>query len=403
MAAGDYPITETRARMREVDWSCYNTPPAASLDLFEAERPRCPVVHSAAHDGFFMLLDYQDVRTAMLDHATFSSEPQVLRPMLPRRPIPALEMDPPRHAAWRAIFNRAVTANAVSVEPLVRTDINRHIDGFIARGACDLVHDLAEPVPAEAICHLVGIDDALVPSVRVTALAMFAAQGDPSEFSRRQADFAEVTLPEVHARRAHPREDYLTQLASMQVEGKYLDDEDYVVLLAAFLGAGHHSTTSAMASLINEVFSRPALRDQLRRDPARIPAAIEETLRLRPPFYGFFRRAAAATQIGEVAIPAGSDVYMGWAAANRDPSMFPAPTAFRLDRGPNRHLSFGTGIHMCPGAPLARMELKVVLQELLDRIPDLQLEIAEPAYRFGGGDYAYIESLPAVFSPQPAP
>jgi cytochrome P450 len=104
-----------------------------------------------------------------------------------------------------------------------------------------------------------------------------------------------------------------------------------------------------------------------------------------------------------VAIPAGSDVYMGWAAANRDPSMFPAPTAFRLDRGPNRHLSFGTGIHMCPGAPLARMELKIVLQELLDRIPDLRLEIAEPAYRFGGGDYAYIESLPAVFSPQPAP
>jgi cytochrome P450 len=380
-------------------WSCYTTPPAESIELFEAVRGACPFAHSDAHDGFTLLLNYRDVQAAMQNHALFSSEPQVLRPMLPRRPIPALEMDPPRHAAWRAIYNRAVTAHAAAMEPVVRADINRHIDGFIERGACDLVADFAEPVPAEAICHLVGIDDALVPRVRETALAMFAAQGDPAAFALRQAEFAAVTLPEVHARRDRPRDDYLSQLAVMQVEGRDLQDEDFVVLLAAFLGAGHHSTTSAMASLIHEVFSRPAIRDALRDDPARIGAAVEEALRLRPPFFGFFRRATEDTSLGGTEIAAGADVYMGWAAANRDAAMFPAPTEFRLDRGANRHLSFGTGIHMCPGAPLARLELKVALQELLRRLPDLRIEGGPPVYHFGGGDYAFIESLPAVFTP----
>jgi cytochrome P450 len=380
-------------------WNCYTATPAASLEVFEVARQRCPVARSDAHDGFYMLLNYADVRAAMLDHATFSSEPQVLRPMLPRRPVPALEMDPPRHAAWRSIFNRAITANALAMEPIVRADINCHIDDFIERGCCDLISDLAEPVPAEAVCHLVGIDTALVPRVRATALAMFAAQGDPEEFGRRQADFAAVTLPEVHARRTHPRDDYLTQLASVQVEGRHLDDDDYVVLLSAFLGAGHHSTTSAMASLINEVFSRPDVVAQLQSDPAKINAAVDETLRLQPPFYGFFRRTTATTQVAGVEIPAQSDVYMGWAAANRDPVMFDCPGAFRLDRSNNRHLSFGTGLHMCPGAPLARMEMRVLLQELLRRTPDLQIEVQRPAYRFGGGDYAFLPSLPATFTP----
>src|SRR5690242_10592070 len=184
------------------DWSCYTTTPARSLELFEDARKQCPLPHSAQHEGFFMLLNYNDVRSAMMDYRTFSSEPQVLRPMLPRKCIPALEMDPPRHTAWRAIFNGAITPQtAPAMEAFVREDVNGHIDRFIARGSCDIVHELAEPVPAETICRLVGIDDALVPRVRETALAMFAAQGNPEEFGRRQAEFAAVTVSEVHARR----------------------------------------------------------------------------------------------------------------------------------------------------------------------------------------------------------
>ncbi|WP_236796059.1 cytochrome P450 [Amycolatopsis sp. GM8] len=381
-------------------WSCYTATPARSMALFEETRARRPVAHSDEHDGFHVLVRYDDVKEATADHETYSSEPQVLRPMLPRKPIPALEMDPPRHRTWRALFNNAVKPRTIrELEPLVRADIGRHIDSFIEDGHTDLVTSLAEPVPAEAICRLVGIDDELVPEIRELALAMFAAQGDPEEFGRRQAQFGAVTVREVHKRRAEPRDDYLTELGQADVEGRRLDDDDLVVLLAAFLGAGHHSTTSAMSSLIREVFSAPDILAGVRRDPAKIPAAVEEALRLRPPFYGFFRRAAKPVTVAEVAVGTGDDVYLGWAAANRDPAMFADPGEFRLDRDRNRHLSFGHGVHVCPGAPLARMELRVALEELLRRTPDLRIELAEPVYEFGGGDYAFLPALPVSFTP----
>jgi cytochrome P450 len=380
-------------------WSCYTTSPQRSLEIFEEARTQCPVAHSQEHNGFYLLLNYDDVKRAMSDHKTFSSVPQVLRPMLPRKPIPALEMDPPQHGPWRSIFNNAITPRtAGAMENFVRADVNHHIDQFIARGSCDLVHELAEPVPAETICRLVGIDDALVPKVREAALAMFAAQGNPEEFGRRQAVFAALTLPEVHARRTNPRDDYLTRLAAFDIEGRPLDDEDYVGLFAAFLGAGHHSTTSAMASLIYEVFSRPAVRDEMKAEPKKLLTVVEEVLRLRPPFFGFFRRATKDVEVSGVEIPAECDVYMGWAAANRDPKAFATPDDLKIDRYPNRHLTFGFGIHTCPGASLARMELRVLLEELLRRIPDLSISTV-PEYLFGGGDYSFIPSLLGHFTP----
>lgn len=382
-------------------WSCYTTDPARTLAIFEEARAQCPVAHSSEHDGFHLLLDHADVQRAMRDYRTYSSQPQVLRPMLPRNPIPALEMDPPRHTEWRALFNGAVTAETPALmEPHVREDVTRHIDEFVDRGSCDLVEELTEPVPAETICRLVGIDDEdQIMRIRELALAMFGAMGDPEEFGRRQAEFGAVTVVEVQRRREQPRDDYLTALATAEVEGHLLDDDDLVVLMAAFLGAGHHSTTSAMTSLIFEVFSRPQVRDALIADPALIRVAMEESLRLRPPFFGFFRRTTKDVNVADVDIPSGTDVYMSWASANRDPKLFECPEEFRMDRGRNRHLSFGFGVHTCPGAPLARMELKVVLEELLRRLPDLRLEVAEPFYEFGGGDYAFVPSLPITFEP----
>jgi cytochrome P450 len=381
-------------------WSCYTTSPERSLEIFEESRNKCPMAHSNEHEGFYLLLNYADVRSAMGDHKTYSSQPQVLRPMLPRKPIPALEMDPPRHKAWRELFNKAITSKtAEKMESFVREDINRHIDDFIERGSCDIVAEMAEPVPAETICRLVGVDDALVPPIRKAAIEMFAAQGNPEEFGRKQAAFAALTVAEVHARRAHPRDDYLSQLAAVEVEGRQLDDEDYVGLLAAFLGAGHHSTTSAMASLVNEVFSRPDVRDTLIRDPKKITVAVEEVLRLRPSFFGFFRRTTRPVDTAGAQIPAGCDVYMGWAAANRDPKVFESPTDFSIDRDNYRHMTFGFGVHTCPGAPLARMELRVLLEELLRRLPDLKVEVQRPKYHFGGGDYCFIEALPVSFTP----
>ncbi|MBY4108268.1 cytochrome P450 [Rhodococcus fascians] len=380
--------------------SAHTMTPDHVLELFDDARSRCPVAHSGEHGGFHMMLTHSAVRAAAADHKRFSSEPQVLRPILPRESLAALEMDPPRHGDWRALFDRAVTPHVVTVmEPLVRADVTRHIDAFISSGSADLVRELAEVVPAEAICRLVGIDDDLVPEVRDRAIAMFAAQGDPAEFGKALGSFAEIAMEEVRKRQQNPRDDYLTYLTTAQVDGEPLDTNGYVSVLTGFLGAGHHTTTSGISSLVFEVFSRPEVRERLLAEPNTIPIAVEEALRLRPPFFGFFRRATVESSVEGVDVPEGGDVYLGWAAANRDPAVFECPAEFRLDRGRNRHLAFGSGLHTCPGAPLARMELRVCIEELLRRLPDLELETTTPEYVFSGGDYAHITELPVRFTP----
>ena len=380
-------------------WSCYSSTPAESLALFEAARG-CPVAHSDAHEGFTMLLDYKAVRKAMSDHRRFSSEPQVLRPMLPRKPIPALEMDPPRHGEWRAVFTAALPhGTAERMAPFIRADIREHLARIAPLGGCEIVAELCEPVPAETICHLIGIDRDKVPAIRRAAILMFEAQGDPELFATRQAAFGALTIPEVHARRAQPRDDFLTRLADIEVEGRRLDDDDYVVLFAAFLGAGHHSTTSAMASLIWAIFSRPELKARIMADRGLIDAAVEEALRLHPPFFGFFRRTTCPVEVNGVAIGAGEDVYMGWAAANRDPEQFAEPDRFDIDRPNLKHMSFGFGIHTCPGAALARMELRILLEEVLDSLPDLAIDGPPPVWEFGGGDYSAIHRLAVRYTP----
>lgn len=381
-------------------FSSYTTTPDDALEQFQAARGRCPVAHSSEHDGFFLLLGHEEVRRAAGDHATYSSEPQVLRPILTRPSLAALEMDPPRHKHWRHLFDQAVTPHVVSyLEPLIRRDVRRHINSFIEDGTADLVRELAEPVPAEAICRLVGVDDDLVIEVRDRAIALFAAQGDSEQYAQRVGEFAEVVVGEVHRRRQAPRDDYLTYLAGVEIEGRPLGDDGFISVLTGFLGAGHHTTTSAMSSLIFHVFGDDQTRDAIAVDPRRlVPIAVEESLRLRPPFFGFYRRALVDSVVSNVEVPAGSDVYLGWASANRDPEVFSDPDEFRLDRGRNRHLSFGAGIHTCPGAPLARLELRIVIEELLRRTPDLCVA-SNPSYAFSGGDYAQMHALPVSFTP----
>ena len=122
-------------------------------------------------------------------------------------------------------------------------------------------------------------------------------------------------------------------------------------------------------------------------------------LRLRPPFFGFYRRVKKPVDMAGVTMEPGQDVYMGWAAANRDPDSFACPAEFRMDREHYRHFSFGFGIHICPGAPLARMELRVVLDELLKAFPDLKVEEPVPEYAFGGGDFNCLPALYVTYTP----
>jgi len=156
-----------------------------------------------------------------------------------------------------------------------------------------------------------------------------------------------------------------------------------------------------MASLFDEVLSRPDVRAELLADPSLVPRAIEETLRLRPPIFGFYRNVTTRVTVRETSIEAGESVFMAWAAANRDPEQFENPRTFDLHRKPNRHLSFGHGIHACLGAPVARAEMQIALRALLERLPDIEIDHQQRGdYVFAMGDGPFLTSLPARFRPQ---
>ena len=385
------------------EWSSYTSSPQESLDAFDTARAKCPVAFSHGHDGFFIPLTYDTVLEVDRTHETYSVAPQLFRPILDRPPILAVEMDPPEHGIWRAVFSKIVNGRTPKrMEGFVRHETARRIENFVERGHCDIVQELSATVPALAICHLMGIDDQEVAlTIQRTSSAMFAAQGDPVEYARETQIFKEVAMAEFHDRLVSPRDDILTELTTMEVDGRTLTEVDHFSLLNAILGAGHHSTTSGTTSAIYEVFSDPALRDRLINEPDKISAVIEEALRLHPPFFGFFRRTTAETTLGGTAIPAQADVYMNFGAANRDPAAFGCPHKVDIDRPSLRkHLTFGAGIHTCLGSPLARMEIRVMLEELLARVPDMRVD-GDVAYVFDAGEYQHIPSLPVSFSARP--
>lgn len=335
--------------------------PEESLNLAAEARSLDGLARSEADGGFYLATRYADVVAVEDDPATFSSAPSVFRPIANVPPFQALEMDPPQHEVWRAVFRELVNPRTVKkLEPQILADVNRHIDAFIGSGHADLVRDLAEYVPVETICRVGGVQDMDVANeIRLKAAAALDLAGvDPMAFPVKIAEFGAYILPLVEERRSNPSDDFLSHIGSVQIEGAPLSDQSIVGVLFGLFAAGHHSTTTAMASLFHNVFSRPEVEQALRADPKLIPIAVEESLRLDPPFYGFFRRTTQSTTLSGTHLAAEETVGLNWASANRDPEVFDQPEQFRLDRLRNKHIAFGYGIHTCVGAPLARLEMR---------------------------------------------
>ena len=258
-------------------------------------------------------------------------------------------------------------------------------------------------MPAETIFRAAGIEDeSLWDDIRTAALAGVAATGtDPDGFVRALATFAQLVQPLIDERLRTPREDYLSKLIFARPEGEPISHDTVIGLVFGLLAAGHHSTTSAMGTMFGHVLSHPEIRRQIIEDPKLIPVAVEESLRLDPPFYGFYRRAVKPITVSGTQLEPEDSVCVSYASANRDPQSFEDPDTFRLDRGSNKHVAFGSGPHACAGAPLARLELALALEVVLRRMPDIELTKAAPPKAFGGASATYIHSLPARFTPGP--
>jgi cytochrome P450 len=252
---------------------------------------------------------------------------------------------------------------------------DEQLNSFAAEGKCEIVLDYNFPFTLDAITDLLGVPAADRERFRQAATAS-RLDGERSGFvGVKEEWFVEY----IEERRREPREDVLTELAQAKYPDGSTPDAVDVARVATFMYAAGHGTTIDLMSLAMLMLAeRPELQEHLREDHSRISAFIEEMLRFESPIKSNFRMARRTTKIGDIDVQAGTSILVMNGAANRDPRRFDEPDEFRLDR-PNilQHIAFGRGIHSCPGAPIARAEVRVSLERILDRMADIRLSEAE--------------------------
>ncbi|MDI9933231.1 cytochrome P450 [Rhodococcus sp. IEGM 1354] len=387
------------------EFNTWTSSPEAADEMIAESAARCPVGHSDQVDGFHVLLKYDDVKKASKDYHTYSIAPGCFRPAAPPGALTPLDVDPPAHVPWRKIYSELTNAmTPARLEESIIGEVNDVIDGFERSGEVDLVSEFATEIPLRAICIAMGVDKKYSGEFRTRSEALFKGVGDPVELVRLQSNFLDLMLEIMEERRGLGGDEYIDKVADFTIEGQPLNRQQLSIALVTPIPPGFETTISGLSSLLFQVLSRPDVRQRLTDDPELIPLAVEESLRLRPPVFGFYRRATKDVELHGVPIQKDEDVYLCYTAANRDPEVFPNPLDFDIDRdhsGRQRHLAFGHGPHLCPGAPLARMEMRVALEVLLRRLPDIELvDPTRPAkYHFTGSESLQMVDLPARFSP----
>jgi cytochrome P450 len=356
------------------DWHSVEDGTATDVNVIYGDRrASCPVHHSnQLFGGFWAVLGHDDVVDAALDTATFSN----VVPLLATR-RPPLESDPPEHSMFRRLMNPYFSRDRIkALEPIVRRFAMEMLDDAIARRSIDFATEITYPLPSRVLCAFLGVDDADWKLVNEWESKISATVGPHSgreegaEETARQAA-TDVLRPYVEklvaGRRLEPTDDLVTGLASAEVNGEPLSDDFVVGMVMLVITAGHNTTTSALGNSVLALARDHALQQRLRAQPELLPGAIEEWLRLEAPQQSMRRVATKDVELGGHHIAAGERVELVFGAANLDPNVVEFPGAFSLERSPNRHLSFGRGVHSCIGAPLARLEIRVLLEELLSR------------------------------------
>jgi len=310
-----------------------------------------------------------------------------------------LEMDEPEHARARGVIQQAFGKRALEhwehdlVHPIVHGLIGR----FDARGHADLVRELTFPFPVSVIAHMLGLakDDHATfhrLSVELISLAIDPALGFAASLALREL-FARVLAE----RRRAPTEDLISVLAHAELDGARLDDEAIFAFARLLTPAGAETTYRSSSNLFFGLLSHPEQLEAVRRDRSLVPQAIEEGLRWETPLPGIQRTCARDTEVQGVAIPAGAIVLVSMAAANRDETRYERPDEFDIFRPAKTHMSFAFGPHRCLGMHLARMESRVVLEAVLDRLPNVRLDPEAKDPHITGEMFRSPLALPVLF------
>lgn len=368
-------------------------------------RERCPLHRSEAWDGFWVVASHRLVNEVAHDDARFCTGQGVSFPHAGNpRPLIPLEVDPPEAVAWRRLltplFAPAATEQRTAEIRAIARDL---IDGFAARGRCDVVSEFAEALPARETMRLVGLpEERWRECLDAIHVGVHESARDLDKAVDAMIEVAVLLAETMEAREAEPADDVISFLLSARFEGRPVSEEEILDICLLMLFGGLDTTASVIGFGLAYLAGHDEERKQLIAEPERIPLAVEEFLRYFAPVQGLARTATADTTLAGQPISEGDKLWILWASANHDETEFPEPERVILDRNPNRHVAFGVGVHRCLGSNLGRLMARVAFEEFLTRVPDYRLEREEFDVIEDAGIVYALTTLPVVFDPQPA-
>ena len=346
-----------------------------------------PWIDSDRPKGYWAITKYEDIVTISGDNNLFSSWTggtnipdlgpdgvAIIRTLM-------VNMDPPQHTKYRRLVSTGFTPKMINaLEPHVRQITNRIIDSVAARGSCDFVTDIAAQLPLAVISEMIGVPEQ--DHARVFDWSNRLIGFDDPEYNTSAEDGQTAAMEMfLYAnqlaveRKAAPKNDLVSVLMAADVDGESLTEADFDGFFILLAVAGNETTRNLISHAMLALIEHPEQKQKLIADPSLMPAAVEEFLRWGTPVIYFRRTATADTVVRGQAIKAGEKVVMYYPSGNRDEAIFEDGDAFDVTRSPNPHMAFGGGgPHFCLGASLARLEIRVMFEELLRRLPDLELD-----------------------------
>ncbi len=367
-------------------------------ELMRELRRGCPVHWSEGFEdfpqepGFWSVTTAEDVATVSHDWKTYSSEVggiTAANVVIPLELTQAMfiGMDPPKHDRIKALFQRGFTPKRIAAhEQEIRTIVTRVLDRLDARESCDLVSDVAQPVVARVIGSFMGIPES-DDETWATLMNSLLGAGDPDLNPEGVEAAGELHLPEIfercrlliEERRATPTDDLTSVLVHADVDGGKLQEHEIIMGFFLLMAAGNDSTKATFCSAMRALMEDPEQMRLLQHDPSLMPGAVEEALRMFPAFAHFRRTATCDTELNGQLIRRGEKVVMCYVSSNRDESVYEDPDRFDVLRNPD-HQAFGAGgRHFCLGTALARLELRILLEETISRFPGIRIDGA-PAH-----------------------
>ncbi|MET8430426.1 cytochrome P450 [Nocardia sp. NPDC004860] len=397
-----------------VDFDIYDQSLASPVDTVQdrvAElAKKGPVVYSNAHGGHWIVTRYKEIHEVLRDPETFSSYPNNLVTTTAGfgKFIP-IELDPPEHTGYRLALQPLFSPNRMkALEDDIRTVVNDLLDGFASKGQAEFIAAFAHELPTRVFLALMDWPLADAPMfTHATDTILTGIPGASEEESNQARGVAAFQMlgyfqEVINDRRANPRDDVTSQIIHTEVQledGKrLLTDEELNRMFFLLLIAGLHTVQGSLAWSIIHLSHNPEQRRELIDDEGLIPSAVEEILRIEAAVVPG-RRATRATELGGVPIAEGDQLILLLCSANRDAEEFEDPNDLQIERTPNRHLSFGAGAHRCLGSHLARIELRVALEEIHKRIPDYELDENDPPIMHAS-QVRGCARLPITFTPE---